>query len=172
MANVTKRAKKYLSDLHSAISTSRRLRKTPVKIKEKTLQAELRGVILNFMEKDFSKKPDPEKWALKSFYWRGQEGGFQISRESVFSSKSNPDFVILEPYKISIIYSVGNSASKIKHSLGQAIINRNSDEYQYCYVLFHETNKDKKIKKASQKGPKEKKIVEGLWKQGIFLRVI
>ena len=74
-----------------------------------------------------------------------------------FASRSYPDFIITEPYKIAIEYKKSKNGSIVKEGIGQSLIHTKGGEFDFVYCLIQDESKSKKIVE-SQKNKKENKI--------------
>ena len=105
----TNKAKKFLDYLHHGVINYKLLRINTLNKKEKEIQRELRHCFYDTIGKYFQDQgyKDYEKKANNSFYWEGEEGKYKIKKVETFASRSYPDFIITEPYKIAIEYKKG-----------------------------------------------------------------
>ena len=164
MKKKSKELKLFIDNLHEFIVSNPQFRKNTTNKSEVFIQAEIRPLILQFLENYFEKEgyKDSIQKANKSFYWEGQEGKFNQDRSNVFASKNYPDFIIQKPYLIAIEYKQSANGSLVKQAIGQSIIHTMSKNFDYVYIVFHDQNKDKKIK-ISTKFEIEQTIVEKIW---------
>ena len=131
-------------------------------------------MILNFLKKQFRNRglKSYESRAHESFYWEGQEGNFGKARDPVFASRNYPDFIITSPYRVAIEYKQGESGSLVKQALGQAFMHTLSEQFDYSYILFHDSSKGKKTKNSFS-GPTERKVIQAAQREfNVFVRFI
>ena len=78
MKKKSKKLIQFLEGLHDFIVTNPLLRKNTFGKSEIQIQAEIRSLILLYLEEYFRKSgyKDYRKKAYQSFYWEGQEGEF------------------------------------------------------------------------------------------------
>ena len=174
MKKKTKSLIQFIDDLHNHIIGNPQFRKDTAKKSESFIQAEIRPLIIQYLEKYFEKKgyKDFSQKANKSFYWEGQEGKFGRTRATTFASRNYPDFIITKPYLIAVEYKQGPSGSLVKQAVGQSLMHTFSEDFDYVYVLFHDENKDKKIEKSIN-NENESKILNKIWKDfNVYLKFI
>ncbi|MCK4821808.1 hypothetical protein KA005_38945 [bacterium] len=154
----------FIKNLHNFIIHSPQLRKKIENKGEAQIQAEIRPVVIQFLEKYFKEAgyKDAVLQANKSFYWEGQEGRYGKGKETVFGTRNYPDFIITYPYLIAIEYKKSKSGAAVKQGLGQSIMHTLCEEFHYVYYLFHDENKDKRIEK-SIKDDRESFIINKMW---------
>lgn len=154
----------FMEELHSYIISSPQFRKNTDGKTETQIQAEIRPLIIQYLEKYFSEAgyKDYVAKANKSFYWEGQEGHYGNERTTTFGTRNYPDFIITNPYIIAIEYKQSKSGSTVKHGIGQSIMHTLCEEFHYVYYLFHDQNKDKRIQK-SIKNDRESYILSKIW---------
>jgi len=164
MKKKTSQVIKFMEDLHEFIVSNPQLRKNTKSKNESQIQAEIRPIILSYLEKYFSEAGYKDAIAKtnKSFYWEGQEGQYGKGRKTTFGTRNYPDFIITEPYLMAIEYKQGSSGSIIKHGIGQSIMHTLCEEFHYVYFLFHDENKDKKIDKSIN-NQRESFIINKMW---------
>jgi len=164
----------FIEGLHKYVTTHPQFRKKTNGKSETHIQAEIRPLIIGFLEgrfknagyKDFVAK------ANKSFYWEGQEGQYGKARPSTFGTRNYPDFIITEPYLIAIEYKKSPSGSTVKHGIGQSIIHTLCEEFHYVYFLFHDESEDERILK-SVGNEVEGFIIDKIWKEfNVFIRFV
>ena len=174
MKKKTKKVIQFIKDLHNAIVNNPQFRKDVSKKSETAIQAEIRPLILSFLENYFKDKgyKDYVAKANKSFYWEGEEGKYGIKKKTVFASRSYPDFIIQKPFLIAVEYKKAGSGSIVKQALSQAMIHTLSEEFDFSYVLFHDESSDKRIKKSIDNSV-EKKILNLMLKEfNVFVEII
>jgi len=155
---------RFIENLHDFIINDPQLRKNTQSKTETQIQAELRPILLHYLEKSFAQAgyKDAVAKANKSFYWEGQEGQYGKERETTFGSRNYPDFIITDPYLIAVEYKKSPSGSTIKQGIGQSIMHTLCEEFHYVYLLFHDENKDRRIEKSICNS-REKFIIEKMW---------
>lgn len=174
MRKKTAQVTKFIERLHAFIIHSRQLRKNTETKGEAQIQAEIRPVVIQFLEKYFQEAgyKDAVLKANKSFYWEGQEGQYGRGKETVFGTRNYPDFIITSPYLIAIEYKKSKSGAAVKQGLGQSIMHTLCEEFHFVYYLFHDENKDEKIFKSIE-NEKEKHIIDKMWDEfNVFIRFI
>ena len=156
--------KGFVEGLHEFIVSNPQFRKNTNGKSETAIQAELRPLIVSYLEKSFSEAgfKDCVAQANKSFYWEGQEGKFGRERATTFASRNYPDFIITKPYKLAVEYKQGKSGSLVKQAIGQSIMHTMSGDFDFVYVLFHDQNKDKRIENSATNST-ENKIARKIW---------
>lgn len=162
----------FIDRLNFHITSNPQFRKDTSRKSEQFIQAEIRPLIISFLEIHFHNKgyKDYVAKANKSFYWEGQEGNYGNAREPVFAGRNYPDFIITDPYLIAIEYKQGRTGSLVKQAIGQSMMHTMSGQFDYVYILFHDENADKKIEK-SVNGDIEKNIMNTCEKQfNVFLK--
>lgn len=155
----TKEFVNFVDSLHEFIVSDPQFRKNTTLKSETWIQAEIRPLIIKFLEIYFKKNGyvDFVAKANSSFYWEGQEGAFGKKRATTFASRNYPDFIITYPYLIAIEHKQGKTGSLVKQAIGQSMMHTLSGDFDYVYVLFHDENQDKRIEKSLNKD-KEKFI--------------
>ena len=150
MRKKTAKVDGFIEDLHEFITTHPQFRKQTGEKSEVRIQAEIRPVIIRYLENHFERAGyrDSIAKANKSFYWEGQEGRFGREREKIFGTRNYPDFIITAPYLIAIEYKQSPNASLVKQLIGQSIVHTLSEEFDFVYCLFHDESKGKKIKRS------------------------
>jgi len=174
MKKKTKQSIKFIENLHKHIVSNPQFRKDTSKKSEQAVQAEIRPLIIQFLENYFKDKGyvDYIAKANKSFYWEGQEGSFGNARPPVFAGRNYPDFIVTAPYLVAIEYKQGKTGSLVKQAIGQSTMHTLSEQFEYVYILFHDENKDKRIEQ-SVSGKIESKIITTVEKEfNIFLRFV
>ena len=174
MRKKTKALRLFLDNLHKAIISNPQFRKDVSQKTEVQIQAELRPVIISYLESYFKVQgyKDYIKKAHNSFYWEGQEGRYKGKRNIIFASRNYPDFIITAPYLVAVEYKQSKNGSVVKHAVGQSIMHTLSEDYDFVYVLFHDENKDKKIEKSFSQDLEQRlsrEISEGF---NVFLRMV
>lgn len=174
MKKKTSKVINFLESLHGYIVKHPQFRKKTIGKSETQIQAEIRPIIINFLEKYFSEigLKDYVAKAHKSFYWEGQEGKYGNERATTFGSRNYPDFIITEPYLLAIEYKQSPNGSTVKQGMGQSMMHTMTEDFHYVYYLFHDQSEDKKIEK-SLKNSKEKEILDKMWNEfNVFVRFI
>ncbi len=154
----------FIKNLHKFIIENPQFRKDTQGKNETQIQTELRPILLQYLEKYFTKANyrDVVAKANKSFYWEGQEGQYGKDKATTFGTRNYPDFIITDPYLIAVEYKQSSSGSAIKHGIGQSIMHTLCEEFHYVYFLFHDENKDKRIA-DSICNKREKFIIAKMW---------
>ena len=174
MKKKTKALKKFIDDLHDYIISNPQFRRDTGNRNEAFIQTEIRPLIIQYLENYFKTKgyKDFTQKANKSFYWEGEEGRYGKKRAKTFDSRSYPDFIIKAPYKIAIEYKQSSSGSLVKQAIGQSLMHAMSKDFDYVYVLFHDKNKNKTIKKSIS-NESEKKIIKKVKDEfNVYFKVI
>ena len=174
MKKKTKSLIKFIDNLHAFITQNPQFRKDTKTKSEVFVQAEIRPLIIQYLENHFKKAgyKDFTQKANKSFYWEGQEGSYGKKGEQTFASRSYPDYIIEKPYLIALEYKQGTSGSLVKQAIGQSIIHTVSSNFDYVYVLFHDENKDKRIEKSINNN-NETKILKKIWNEfNVYVKFI
>jgi len=150
MRKKTQKVYDFIQDLHNSIVTNPQFRNNVARKTESAIQAEIRPIIIRYLEVFFGRLgyKDPIAKANSSFYWEGEESSYQRSKQSAFASKNYPDFIIQKPYMLALEYKKASSGSVVKHGIGQSIMHTLSGEFDFVYLLIHDENKDKRIKKS------------------------
>ena len=164
MKRKTKPLIKFIEDLHSFIVSDPQFRKDTSTKSEVFVQAEIRPLVIKFLENYFRDKgyADFTAKAHSSFYWESQEGKYGRERASTFASRNYPDFIITAPYLIAIEYKQGPNGSLVKTAIGQSLMHTLSNDFDFVYVLFHDENKDKRIEKSITQ-QKERRVMKNVW---------
>lgn len=174
MKKKTKRLIEFVEGLHEYIVTNPQFRKDTRDKPEAHIQAEIRPLIIRYLENYFEKHgyKDYERKANSSFYWEGQEGKYGKARATTFGSRNYPDFIITSPYLIAIEYKQSSNGSTVKQGIGQSIMHTLCEDFNYVYYLFHDENKDKRIEKSIL-NTSESIIIEKMWRDfNTFIRFI
>ena len=174
MKKKSKQIFEFIQNLHNFIISNPQFRKNITGKSELQIQAEIRPLLIQFLEKYFKKLgyKDYISKANKSFYWEGQEGVYGKERKTTFAARNYPDFIITQPYLIAVEYKQALTGSIVKQGIGQSIMHTLCEEFHYVYYLFHDGNKDKKIIN-SIKNEREKFIIDKIWTDfNVFLRLI
>ena len=160
----TNKAKNFLEYLHHSLINYKLLRKNTFNKKEEDIQRELRHCFYDILRKYFQDQgyKDFDKKADDSFYWEGEERKYKSKKVETFASRSYPDFIITEPYKIAIEYKKSKNGSIVKEGIGQSLIHTKGGEFDFVYCLIQDESKSKKIVE-SQKNKKETKLKEWLF---------
>ena len=146
MKKKTNKVNSFIEGLHHYIVAHPQFRKKTSGKSETQIQAEIRPLIIRYLEKHFEKTgyKDFIAKANKSFYWEGEEGQYGKARPSTFGTRNYPDFIITEPYLIAIEYKKSPSGSTVKHGIGQSIMHTLCEEFDYVYFLFHDESDDRR----------------------------
>jgi hypothetical protein len=174
MKKKTSKVTKFMEGLHEFIISNPQLRKNTKSKSESQIQAEIRPIVIQYLEKYFKEAgyKDIVAKANKSFYWEGQEGQYGKGRTTTFGTRNYPDFIITEPYLIAIEYKQNSSGSIVKHGIGQSIMHTLCEEFHYVYFLFHDESEDRKIDK-SLNNERESFIIDKMWKDfNVFIKFI
>lgn len=174
MRKKTKQVVEFLDDMHDYITKSPLLRSDTSKKTESQMQAEIRPIIINFLTKYFRELgyKDDEAKAHASFYWEGQEGTFGQERALTFGARNYPDFIVTKPYLVAIEYKKSASGGLVKQGIGQSIMHTLSGDFDFVYFLFHDQNKDKRIRKSTS-DKKEKSVVDLMWNTfNVWIKII
>lgn len=165
MKKKTAKVTSFIEQMHKFIITNPQFRKDTRNKTESQIQAELRPILLAYLEKHFQAEgyKDYTAKANQSFYWEGQEGKYGKGRATTFGARNYPDFIIKKPYLIAVEYKQSRAGSTIKQGIGQSIMHTLCEEFHFVYYLFHDQNKDKRIQK-SFKNDTEAFIIEKMWK--------
>lgn len=134
--------------------------------RETEIQRGLYPLIADYMT-DYWRKAGYKNFKTKgrdTVYWEGQDGSNPLPRLPVFTARSYPDFIILEPYRIAIEYKQSNQGSLVKESLGQALLYMMSGDYDFAYILFDDQTQDKAIRK-SLANLCELEIADRMWRE-------
>lgn len=174
MKKKTKQVIDFIEGLHKSIVTNPQLRKHTIDKGENQIQAEIRPLIIKYLEKYFEKLgfKDYEAKAIKAFYWEGQEGQFGKERKTSFGSRNYPDFIITSPYLVAIEYKQSPNGSTVKQGIGQSMMHTMCEDFDYVYYLFHDESTDKKIEKSIE-GKTEKLIIKKMWDDfNVFIKFV
>ena len=174
MKKKTAKVDRFIEDLHEFITNHPQFRKQTGEKSEVRIQAEIRPIIIRYLEDYFHEAgyKDSIAKANKSFYWEGQEGRFGKERERIFGTRNYPDFIITAPYLIAIEYKKSPNASLVKQLIGQSIVHTLSDEFDFVYCLFHDESKGKKIKKSVENNPESAIISRMRDEFNLYLRFV
>ena len=166
MKKKTTNVVQFLDGLHRFIVESPQFRDRTTDRSEIDIQAEIRPLIIRYLEDHFRAKgfADPVAKANKSFYWEGQEGHFGKLRPTTFGSRNYPDFLITDPYLVAIEYKQSPNGSTVKRGIGQSIMHTLSGDFDFVYYLFHDESKRKDIR-SSQSNQKEAMILDRMWQE-------
>ena len=106
MKKKSKQVTEFIEKLNYHITSNPQFRKDTSRKSEQFIQAEIRPLIISFLEIHFHNKgyKDYVGKANKSFYWEGQEGTYGNARKPVFAGRNYPDFIITAPYLIAMAY--------------------------------------------------------------------
>ena len=174
MKKKTSKSLAFMEGLHAYIISDPQFRKNTRDKTEKQIQAELRPLIIRYLEKYYESVgvSDYAQKANRSFYWEGQEGALGRGRPPVFGSRNYPDFIILSPYLIAIEYAQSPHGSAVKRGIGQSIVHTMCCEYDFVYYLFHDESQDKRVE-SSIVGPIESSIINKAWEDfNVMLRFV
>ena len=170
----TAKVDRFIEDLHEFIKNHPQFRKQTGEKSEVRIQAEIRPIIIRYLEDYFDRAgyKDSIAKANKSFYWEGQEGRFGRERERIFGTRNYPDFIITAPYLIAIEYKKSPNGSLVKQLIGQSIVHTLSDDFDFVYCLFHDESKGQKIKKSIENDP-ESAIIDRMRDEfNLYLRFV
>lgn len=165
---------KFIEGLHRFIIKNPQFRRDTGNKSETQIQAEIRPLIIQYLEKYFKKEgyKDYIGKAHKSFYWEGQEGKFGKERAATFGARNYPDFIITAPYLVAIEYKQSPNGSTVKQGIGQSLMHTMTEDFHYVYYLFHDESKQKKIEK-SIKNKSESHILKKMWSDfNVFIKFI
>lgn len=174
MKKKTIKVTQFLDGLHNYIVGNPQFRNKTSGKSETQIQAEIRPLIISYLEKYFSESgyKDVVAKANKSFYWEGQEGKYGKQRASTFGSRNYPDFIITAPYLLAVEYKQSPNGSTVKQGIGQSIMHTMTEDFHYVYYLFHDESKDKKIEKSITE-EKESAILEKMWSDfNVFVKFV
>ena len=141
----------FIEGLHEFITESPQFRKCTKDYSEARIQAEIRPLIIRYLEEYFAGEGfvDPIAKANKSFYWEGQEGRYGKERPTTFGSRNYPDFIITDPYLIAIEYKQSPNGSTVKQGVGQSVMHTLAGEFDFVYYLFQDESKGEQIKNSA-----------------------
>jgi hypothetical protein len=162
----SKKAADFVNGLHDFVVSNPQFRKRTAGKSETQIQAEIRPLIIRYLEDHFAAAgyKDAVAKANKSFYWEGQEGSFGTARNTTFGSRNYPDFIIQEPYLVAIEYKQSANGSIVKHGIGQSMMHTLCGDFDFVYYLFHDESKDKRIE-SSIGGKTETTTLERMWEE-------
>lgn len=172
MRKKTARLVEFMEGLHKFIVTNPQFRKNTATKSEVQIQAEIRPLIIRYLEKYFEGEgyKDATGKANQAFYWEGQEGKYGRERVPTFGARNYPDFIITEPYLVALEYKQSPNGSVVKQGIGQSIMHTMCGDFDFVYYLFHDQSPDKRIEKASR-CELEKEITNKIWSDfNVFLR--
>jgi hypothetical protein len=174
MKKKTAQITKFIEKLHEYVICHPQFRKRTKDKAELNIQAELRPVIIEYLQeyfKDVGYKDTVAK-ANKSFYWEGQEGRYGRSRATTFGSRNYPDFIIENPYLIAIEYKQSSSGSTVKQGIGQSIMHTLCEDFHYVYYLFHDESEDKRIERSIT-NEVESSVIDMMWRDfNVFIKFV
>jgi len=155
----------FIEGMHEYIVSNPQFRRDTRTKSETQVQAEIRPLIIRYLEEYFQKTgyKDVVAKANRSFYWEGQEGQYGKGRATTFGSRNYPDYIITDPYLVAIEYKQSSTGSTVKQGIGQSIMHTLSEDFHYVYYLFHDESKDKRIEK-SIKNEVESFVIDKMWK--------
>lgn len=174
MKKKTSKVIEFMDGLHNFIVTNPQFRKNTAGKSEVQIQAEIRPLIIRYLEKYFEQQgyKDFTAKANQSFYWEGQEGQFGRDRATTFGARNYPDFIITEPYLVAVEYKQSPNGSTVKQGIGQSIMHTLCGDFDFVYYLFHDESNDKRIEKST-KNSTEQAISITIWNDfNVFLRLI
>jgi len=174
MKKKTTQVKNFIENLHKFIITNPQFRKRTKDKSETQIQAEIRPLIIEYLQDYFAKKgyKDVVQKSNKSFYWEGQEGNYGKSRATTFGARNYPDFIITFPYLIAVEYKQSKNGSTVKQGIGQSIMHTMTEDFHYVYYLFHDENSDKRIDKSIT-NTKEAEIITKMWNDfNVYLKFV
>lgn len=166
MKKKTQKAIQFLDGLVQAVSQHPQFRKSTNSKSETAIQAEIRPLIISYLEKYFSNEgfQDSEAKAHASFYWEGQEGQYGRERRPVFGSRNYPDFIVTAPYLVAVEYKKSAYGSLVKQGIGQSIVHTLSGDFDFVVMLFQDESAENRIG-SLQEGSIEQEIVGKLWNE-------
>lgn len=174
MKKKTAKVTDFIQGLHDYIVSDPQFRKNTADKSEVQIQAEIRPLIIQYLQKYFREagyKDDVAK-ANKSFYWEGQEGKYGKERAATFGARNYPDFIITDPYLVAVEYKQSPNGSTVKQGIGQSFMHTMTEDFHYVYYLFHDESKDKKIEKSIE-NEQEKSILKKMWSDfNVFIRFV
>lgn len=174
MKKKTAKVTSFIEGLHSYIISNPQFRTRTEGKSETQIQAEIRPLILSYLEKYFAESgyKDAVRKANNSFYWEGQEGKYGQERAPIFGARNYPDFIITAPYVIAVEHKQSPNGSTVKQGIGQSLMHTLTEDFHYVYYLFHDENKDKKIDN-SIKNDKEKAILKKMWSEfNVYIKFV
>ena len=174
MKKKTAKVTQFIEELHSFIVNNPQFRKHTREKSETQIQAELRPLIIRYLEQYFAKEgfKDSVAKANQSFYWEGQEGEYGKERKTTFGSRNYPDFIVTKPYLIAVEYKQSGNGSTVKQGIGQSIMHTLCEDFHYVYYLFHDQSKDKRIEKSAA-GQAESSIIDRMWSEfNVFIKFV
>ncbi len=174
MRKKTQKVIEFLGGMHEFIVNHPQFRKKIEGRSESQIQAEIRPLIIRYLERYFAEAgyADPIARAHRSFYWEGQEGQYGRQRSTTFGTRNYPDFIITDPYVVAIEYKQSENGSVVKHGIGQSIMHTLSDEFDFVYYLFHDQSSDKRIE-GSIRNDRENGIIERMWRDfNVLIRFV
>jgi hypothetical protein len=162
----SKKATRFVKDLHDFVVSSPQFRKRTAGKSETQIQAEIRPLIIRYLEEHFAAEgfKDAVAKANASFYWEGQEGSRSKVRDTTFGSRNYPDFIIQQPYSIAVEYKQSANGSIVKHGIGQSMMHTLCGDFDFVYYLFHDESKDKRIE-SSIGGETEATTIDRMWRE-------
>lgn len=174
MRKKTAKLMEFIEGLHKYIVTNPQFRKKTFPKSETQIQAELRPLVLRYLELYFEKAgyKDCVAKANQSFYWEGQEGKYGKGRAKIFGSRNYPDFIITDPYLVAIEYKQGPNGSLVKQAVGQSILHTMCEDFDFVYCLFHDESDDKRIERSTSNSC-EKMLTSQIWKNfNVYLKFV
>lgn len=170
----TAKLARFMDELHTYIVTNPQFRKKTGMKSEVQIQAELRPLVIRFLEKHFETEgyKDFVAKANQSFYWEGQEGKYGRGRTKTFGARNYPDFIITDPYLVAIEYKQSPNGSTVKQGVGQSILHALCGDFDFVYYLFHDESPDKRIERSTR-NELEKSITACVWSNfNVMLRFV
>lgn len=174
MKKKTAKVKDFIEKLHEYIVGNPQFRRDTREKSEAQIQAELRPIIIRYLEMHFQNAgyKDYVAKANRSFYWEGQEGQYGKCRKTTFGARNYPDYIITKPYLVAVEYKQSTTGSTIKHGIGQSMMHTLCGDFDYVYYLFHDENKDKKIQK-SVSGSVESMVIKKMWQDyNVYIKFV
>ena len=174
MKNKSAQLTAFIEGLHQYIVSNPQFRKKTAGKSETQIQAEIRPLIIQYLESYFQDRgyKDYVAKANKSFYWEGQEGKYGNERAATFGARNYPDFIVTEPYLVAVEYKQSPYGSVVKQGIGQSLMHTMTEDFHFVYYLFHDESKGKKIE-HSINNQKEKSILKKLWSDfNLFIRFV
>jgi hypothetical protein len=165
MKKKTQKVTRFIEGLHDFIINNPQFRTKTETRSEREIQAELRPLIIRYLEDHFTDEgyKDAVAKANKAFYWEGQQGRYGKARSETFGTRNYPDFIITDPYLIAVEFKKSPNGSLVKQGIGQSIMHTICEEFDFVYYLFHDESKDKRIDKSIG-NDNERKVIDKMWR--------